>query len=83
MIRAYSAKYVKKSGEERNMNFIRFSDLPESFLNDRIKGTGIEKNLGLGREVVWDLDNQGFRIFNWNTIIGEAVEREEEINLDV
>ncbi len=82
MIRSYSAKYVKQTGEERKMNFIRFSDLPEGFLSDKIKGTGIERNLGVGREVVWDLDNQGFRIFNWNTIIGEAVEREEEVNLD-
>ena len=82
MIKTYSAKYIKKTGEERKMNFIRFSDLPESFLNDRIKGDGLQRNLGSGMEVVWDLDNNGFRVFNWNTVIGEAVEKETEINLD-
>lgn len=82
MIKSYSAKYVKKSGEERSMNFVRVSDLPESFLNDRIKGDRKTPSLATGMEVVWDLDNNGFRVFNWNTVIGEAVERETEINLD-
>lgn len=81
MTRCYSAKYVKISGEERKMNFIRFSDLPESFLSDRIKGDGIPKNLGEGKEVVWDVDKSGFRVFNWNTVIGETTEVEIELDI--
>ena len=70
MIKSYSAKYIKKSGEERNMNFVRVSDLPESFLNDRIKGEHKAPSLATGKEVVWDLDYKGSRVFNWNTVIG-------------
>lgn len=80
--KCYNAKYIKKSGEEREMNFVRFSDLPETFLSDRIKGDAVPRNLGEGREVVWDVDNSGFRVFNWNTIVGEAVETTVEVGDD-
>lgn len=72
MVKSYSATYVKKSGEKRKMNFIRLNDLPESFLSDRVKGDSKPRNLGEGREVVFDVENDGFRVFNWNTVIGEA-----------
>ena len=72
MVTAYNAVYVKNSGENREMNFIRLNDLPETFLNGKIKGTGKERTLSEGQEVVWDLDNSGFRVFNWKTVVGEA-----------
>jgi hypothetical protein len=28
-------------------------------------------------EVVWDLEAQDFRIFNWNTVVGEVKKQEE------
>lgn len=72
MVKSYSATYIKKSGEKRKMNFIRLNDLPESFLNDRVRGDAKPRNLGEGREVVFDVENDGFRVFNWNTVVGEA-----------
>jgi len=72
VVTAYNAVYVKSSGENREMNFIRLNDLPETFLNGKIKGTGKERTLSEGQEVVWDLDNSGFRVFNWKTVVGEA-----------
>ena len=79
MTKCYNATYVKNSGEKREMNFVRFSDLPESFLSGRIKGESPPRTLGEGREVGWDIDKSGFRIFNWNTIVGEAREGMVEV----
>ena len=80
MVKSYNSTYVKSSGENREMNFIRLNDLPESFLNGKIKGTGKERTLTEGQEVVWDLDNSGFRVFNWKTVVGEATTTDRELN---
>lgn len=69
---AYTATYTKTNGDSREMNFVRLNDLPETFLHGKIKGTGKERTLNEGQEVVWDLDNNGFRVFNWKTVVGEA-----------
>ena len=74
MIKCYRAKYIKKTGESREMQFVRFSDLPESFLSDRIKGDNLSPNLDEGKEVVWDVDKSGFRVFNWKTVVGNPIE---------
>ena len=78
---AYTATFTKANGENREMNFIRLNDLPESFLSGKIKGTGNERTLNEGQEVVWDLDNNGFRVFNWKTIVGEATTN--NVTLDI
>ena len=78
---AYRATFTKANGENREMNFVRLNDLPEAFLHGKIKGTGKQRTLNEGQEVVWDLDNNGFRVFNWKTIVGEAVTN--NVNLDV
>jgi len=80
VVKTYSATYTKKTGENREMNFIRLNDLPETFLSDKIKGNGKERTLNEGQEVVWDLDNSGFRVFNWKTIVGEATTTDRELN---
>ena len=79
MIKCYKAKYIKKTGEPREMKFVRFSDLPESFLSDRIKGDNLSPNLDEGKEVVWDVDKSGFRVFNWNTVVGSPIETTVEV----
>lgn len=81
-MKSYRATYKKKSGDLRNMHFAKISDLPAEFVASKIKG----KNTGLsalseGSEVVWDLDVNGFRIFNWKTVEGDVLE--EEINFAV
>ncbi|MCK9596341.1 hypothetical protein M0R19_04115 [Candidatus Pacearchaeota archaeon] len=68
------AKFIKKNGEEREMRFIKISNLPEDFLKEQVKGTGSKiRVLQEGSELVWDLDKKSFRVFNWNSIIGEAL----------
>lgn len=67
--------FLKKNGEEREMHFIKLNDLPKEFLKKQLKGSDKERNLKEGLELVWDLENKGFRIFNWNTDTGTAYKR--------
>jgi len=54
------------------MRFVNLKDLPEGFFISQTKGTGKKTSLTEGSNLVWDLDKQGFRVFNRNTIIGEV-----------
>lgn len=71
-MKAYKATFKKKNGELREMLFASLKDLPESFLETRIIGSGSEKLYPEGMELVWDLEADNFRIFNWNTVIGDV-----------
>jgi hypothetical protein len=63
-MKAYKGSFRKKNGETRDMIFARIDDLPESFLDQKITGSGAEKNYPAGMELVWDLEADAFRIFN-------------------
>ena len=76
-MKAHLGTYLKKDGTLRTMRFVRISDLPEDFLSSKLKGSGKPRQLVEGHQLVWDLDNQGFRIFNQKTIVGEV----EEFNI--
>lgn len=74
-MKAYKATFLKKStGALREMNFVKVEDLPQSFLKTKIGPDPAEKRMSEGSELVWDLDKSDFRVFNWNTKVGEAVE---------
>jgi hypothetical protein len=64
--------FRKKDGSLRTMRFVNLKDLPEGFFISQTKGTGKKTSLTEGSNLVWDLDKQGFRVFNRNTIIGEV-----------
>ena len=72
-MKAYTGKFIKKDGSERLMQFIKMEDLPDIFIQSRIK-TNKPRLLPEGVELVWDIDKNEFRIFNWNTIIDEIKE---------
>ena len=75
----YHGFYKKVNGEVREMYFVRASDLPESFLNETLVGKNNKKRtLQKGMETVWDMKAQGFRTFNWETVVGQV----EEINFE-
>jgi hypothetical protein len=65
-MKAYKGSFRKKNGEIRNMLFARIDDLPDSFIERKIVGSGSEKNYPSGMELVWDLEADAFRIFNHN-----------------
>ena len=83
MITYYSATFVKANGENREMKFIKLNDLPNNFLDDKIKDRESQKTLTGGHEVVWDIDKNGFRIFNWNTIVGTPEQNKINFQQDV
>tara|TARA_Y100000592_G_C5254203_1_gene214265 strand:+ start:235 stop:489 length:255 start_codon:yes stop_codon:yes gene_type:complete len=77
----YQGTFVKKDGSQRTMKFIKTKDLPKDFLSAKLKGTGKQNNLGESKELVWDLDHQDFRIFNYETTVGK-VTKHADINKD-
>jgi hypothetical protein len=77
-MRAHLGIFKKKDGSLRTMRFIDLKDLPEGFFISQTKGTGKKRTLIEGSNLVWDLDRQGFRVFNRNTIIGEI----EDFNIE-
>jgi len=83
MVTYYRATFVKANGDNREMKFIKLNDLPNNFLDGRIKNKDKQRALGEGHEVVWDIDKNGFRIFNWNTIVGEAEKNDINFQEDV
>lgn len=68
-MKVYRGTFKKLNGESREMTFARLDDLPESFLDSKIIGASSEKQLPHGMELVWDLEEDNFRIFNYNTVI--------------
>ena len=67
-MKAYKGTFKKKNGESRQMTFAKLADLPEPFLETRIIGAGSEQNYPEGMELVWDLEADNFRIFNWKSV---------------
>ena len=77
-MKAYKGTFKKKNGEARQMTFARLVDLPEQFLETRIIGAGSEQNYPEGMELVWDLEADNFRIFNWKS----ADDNPKEFDID-
>ena len=66
-----TGEFYKVDGSLRLMNFVSVSDLPESFLDDNVSGNGLERRLSSGMELVWDLDQDAFRVFNHSKKVGD------------
>ena len=67
-MKAFKGTFKKKNGESRQMTFAKLADLPEQFLETRIIGAGSEQKYPEGMELVWDLEADNFRIFNWKSV---------------
>ena len=77
-MKAYKGEFIKKSGETRKMVVSRIKDLPSDFVASKIVGAGSETKYPKGMELVWDLEVDNFRIFNWNTLSSPVEESEVE-----
>lgn len=71
-VRAYQGSFRKKNGDLRDMIFVKMEDLPDYFLDERVQGTGSPRTLAEGMQTVWDVEAEGFRTFNWNTVEGKV-----------
>ena len=60
------------------MTFARLIDLPQKFLSERVQGAGSEQSYPDGMELVWDLEADNFRVFNWNSVENSP----KEYNID-
>ena len=81
-VNRYSGSFKKKDGSTRSMNFLRIPELPDE----------VKARLGLpsdttptrqiylkpGFEIVYDLDKQEFRTFNWNETVGQVQQQQME-----
>ena len=66
-MKAYKGTFKKKDGQIREMVFAKIEDLPQKFVASKIAGAGSEQKYPAGMELVWDLEADNFRIFNYNT----------------
>ena len=66
-MKAYKGTFKKKNGESRDMVFARLYDLPQKFHDEKVQGAGSEQNYPDGMELVWDLEADNFRVFNWKS----------------
>ena len=86
MMKLYTGTFTKTDGTPRYMQFVRLTDLPDTFLATRIKGNDAteartaarQRMLAEGKETVWDMDANNFRIFNWNAVVTDIAEEEIE-----
>lgn len=73
MATEYKKTFIKKDGSERTMKFVRLSELTHNDYdvysipppNDT---PSAKRKYAEGMEVVWDLDANDFRCFNWNAV---------------
>lgn len=77
-MKAYRGTFKKKNGQIRQMLFAHLHDLPDTFLDEKIIGSGTEKSYPEGMQLVYDLEAEGFRIFNWST----SEEPVKELHID-
>jgi hypothetical protein len=80
VVETHEGIFRKKDNSLRKMNFVKLKDLPKQFVESKLSG-GRKNNLPPGQELVWDLDEQEFRIFNWQTILVEVKTETKKIVL--
>ncbi len=78
-MKIHEAIFKKKDGNQRLMNFVRATDLPQAFVEKVTKSGAVSSpTLPEGMEIVWDLDNSAFRVFNWKTVVGAVKEKQAD-----
>ena len=75
----YTGTFTKQDGTQRTMRFVRSQDLPQSVFTETQRQNS-NRNLKEGYEIVFDIERNGFRAFNWNTTQGEVVSQEQHVD---
>jgi len=55
----------KKDGTKRKMKFVRLHDMP------KMAGKPTSQ-VPEGSELVWDVEKNGYRVFNWRSVVGRV-----------
>jgi len=80
MSKIYTGMFRKKNNDLRHMTFVKLDDVPPLFLESKMKGSDADRKMSNGMELVWDLDQDNFRVFNWESVVGQI--REIEMSED-
>ena len=75
----YTGTFTKQDGTQRTMRFVRSQDLPQNIFTDTQRQNS-SRNLKEGYEIVFDIERNGFRAFNWNTTQGEVASQEQHVD---
>lgn len=75
---AYTGTFTKKDGTNRTMTFIRGNDIPSTIT----RTTNAKRTLSEGYEIVFDVNANGFRMFNWGSTIGEVTKKSIDFSFD-
>ena len=73
----YTGSFTKKDGSVRTMRFLKENAVPQS-----LRGSGQKpRYLHSKHEVVFDLDQNGWRVFNHNTVIDSPTFSKQEVTI--
>jgi len=74
----YTGSFTKKDGTTRTMRFLKENAVPNS-----LRGSGVKpRYLDSKHEVVFDLDQNGWRVFNHNTVIEKPSFSRQEVTIN-
>jgi len=74
----YTGSFTKKDGTTRTMRFLKENAVPSS-----LRGSGVKpRYLDSKHEVVFDLDQNGWRVFNHNTVIEKPSFSRQEVTIN-
>jgi len=73
----YTGSFVKRDGSTRAMRFIKESAVPQS-----LRGSGQKpRYLDSKQEVVFDLDQNGWRVFNHDTVVTAPTHTRQNVTI--
>ena len=74
----YTGSFTKKDGTTRTMRFLKENAVPNS-----LRGSGVKpRYLDTKHEVVFDLDQNGWRVFNHNTVVEKPSYSRQEVTIN-
>ena len=73
----YSGSFVKNDGSTRRIRFLKETAVPQA-----LRGSGIKpRYLDSKHEVVFDLDRNGWRGFNHDTVVDQPTHTRQEVTI--
>ena len=64
--------FTKINGEARTMRFVRLADLPDGMITESAQSHVDRLQALHGSEIVYDIDKEGFRSYNWKKSSNES-----------
>ena len=73
----YNGSFTKRDGSVRQMRFIKENAVPQS-----LRGSGQKpRYLDRAQEVVFDLESNGWRVFNHDTVVDQPTHSRQEVSI--